>query len=703
MGEAGREARGPSRPAALAAVVAAVVWAPSLANDFVWDDRFLVAENDILRRPDALRAIFTQGLWAQESLADLSLRQYYRPVVLLAWWIVQQVSRSPVAFHALNVALHAVATGLAVVVIRRVAGVRPLAALVGGLLFAVHGSRTGSVAWITGLLDVLPAIPALAALALAASPVDSRERARSASIAALCALALLGKETSAVIPALVIAVAPAGMKLRAMLLRAAPSALVVGLAGVARVVWMPLGGERWPIAFSSRAGLALESLGRFARLTAWPTSTVQDTVLRSDVNGNPALSGTHVALGAAALAAVLALAAWAWKRGETALRAAPLLWFIPLGLALNFVWPGPIHPQVALARYLYLPLVGVAVLLAWGVDRVLDRAREVPRWAALAIVALAFAWLPARLGEQEHFRDEGTFFRHELDVHRDDPQMAQALSARLVHERRTRAAYEMSLRAVELWRAVEPKTRVTPAIAAVTALDLGLDSALPPDAVEARRSLAQSFDDLWNPNRARAVFILGSAHIPLAREDLPPRNAAHARAVHATILSDLGDDRAAMATLARGLAECPGACEPLVDRALKVFVRTGDVTQARGVARESARRGAPTATLRAWDFMIDALARDLTSTDPMRVGRALLATGAPGRALAALPPEGRSPEADAVRVEALLSLQRVDEAEQVIARSIAPTDRARAEALAALTRERRRADTPWSERDFTAP
>lgn len=703
MDEAGREAREFSRPGALAAAVAAVFWAPSLANGFVWDDHFLVAENDVLRRPDALRAIFTQGLWAQESLADLSLRQYYRPVVLLAWWAVQQVSRSPVAFHALNVALHAVATALAVVVIRRVAGVRPLAALVGGLIFAVHGSRTGSVAWITGLLDVLPAIPALGALALAASPVDSRERARSAAIAALCALALLGKETSAVIPALVVAVAPAGMKLRAALVRAAPSALVVGLAGLARVVWMPLGGERWPIALSSRVGLALESLGRFARLSAWPTSTVQDTVLRSDVNGNPALSGAHIALGAVTLAAVVALAGWAWKRGETALRAAPLLWIIPLGLALNFVWPGPIHPQVALARYLYLPLLGVSLALAWCVDRALDRVREVPRWAALAVVALTFAWLPSRLSEQEHFRDEGTFFRHELAVHPDDPQMAQALSARLVHEGRTRAAHEMSLRAVESWRAVEPKTRVTPAIATVTALDLGLDSALPPDAVEARRGLAQSFDDLWNPARARTVFTLGSARIPLAREDLPPRDAAHARAVHATLLSDLGDDRAAMAVLSAGLAECPGACEALVDRALKVFVRNGNVDQARGIAREAARRGASPALVRGWDFMIDALARDLTSADPARVGRALFATGAAGRALASLPPEGRSPEADAIRVEALLSLHRADEAEQVIARSIAPTDRARAEALGALARERRRADTPWSERDLSAP
>lgn len=703
MDEAGREARGLSRPGALAAIVAAVFWAPSLAGDFVWDDRFLVAENDVLRRPDALRAIFTQGLWAQESLADLSLRQYYRPVVLLAWWAVQQVSRSPAAFHALNVALHAVATVLAVVVIRRVAGVRPLAALVGGLIFAVHGSRTGSVAWITGLLDVLPAIPALAALALAASPVDSRERVRSAWIAALCALALLGKETSAVIPALVVAVAPAGMKLRAALVRAAPSALVVGLAGLARVVWMPLGGERWPIALSSRVGLALESLGRFARLTAWPTSTVQDTVLRSDASGNPALSGAHLALGAVTLAAVAALAGWAWKRGETALRAAPLLWIIPLGLALNFVWPGPIHPQVALARYLYLPLLGVSLALAWCVDRALDRVREVPRWAALAVVALTFAWLPSRLSEQEHLRDEGAFFRHELAVHPDDPQMAQALSARLVQEGRTRAAYEMSLRAVESWRAVEPKSRVAPAIATVTALDLGLDSALPPDAGEARRGLAQSFDHLWNPARARTVFTLGSARIPLAREDLPPRDAAHARAVHATILSDLGDDRAAMAVLSAGLAECPGACEALVDRALKVFVRGGNIDPARGIAREAARRGASPALVRGWDFMIDALARDFTSADPVRVGRALFATGAAGRALAALPPEGRSPEADAIRVEALVSLHRADEAEQVIARLIATVDHTRAEALGALARERRRADAPWSERDLSAP
>ncbi|MFO0602169.1 MAG: hypothetical protein U0324_03290 [Polyangiales bacterium] len=679
-------------PAAAAAAVAALTWAPSLAGGFVWDDRFLVADNEALRRPDFLRAIFTQQLWSQGAFDDRELYRYYRPLVSLAWWAVLRASSSPAAFHALNVALHALCAGLAVRLVQRLAAPPPAAAFAAGALFAVHGSRLGTVAWITGLLDLVPALVALLALAPATEAPDAREGRRPWILAAFTAAALAAKETSAVLPGLFLAVTPHAVGPRRAALRVAPAAAAVLAYGAARAALLPLGGERWPLALHLRLGVALDTLGRYARLTAWPTSTLVADVLRSDAAGAPSLSAANVALGTAALVACAALAAVGWRRRDLALRAAPLLWLLPIAPSLNFVWPGPIHPQAALARYLYLSLLGPALLLARALAAPLARSPARARPLALAVVAAAAAWLPARLDEQSRFRDEGAFFRHEHAARPDEPLMAQAVCSVLRQEGRVRASYGMALRALAAWRAVEPRRRLEPALVTVAALEMALATVVPPDDLAQRRALADALQPLWT--RGRAGFAVDGHRFELDLRELGERGARTALRVHASILSDLGDDRAALALLGRGLATCARGCEELLVPAVQAHVRLGEPGRARALILTASGRRAPRDVAASWLAAVGSLEADLASGDGARAARALLAVSAPARALAALPPEGASVEADALRVEALLALRRDDEAARVIEARVAPRAPERAEALRGLAERRRRAAEP---------
>jgi tetratricopeptide (TPR) repeat protein len=113
----------------------AAYW-PALHNGFIWDDGFYIIQNEKFIQPDALQLI-----WLGKA------RLPYYPLTwsmfLLEW---RCFGASPLPYHIVNVALHALGSFLIYLVLRRL-GLR-LAPLV-GLLFAVHPVNVTTVTWIS--------------------------------------------------------------------------------------------------------------------------------------------------------------------------------------------------------------------------------------------------------------------------------------------------------------------------------------------------------------------------------------------------------------------------------------------------------------------------------------------------------------------------------------------------------------------------
>lgn len=193
----------PGRACILVALLSIVVFANSLANDFVWDDKELIVANPAVRSLAGIGQFFSGHFWSQSE--QPSAQGYYRPIVLLSYAVDHSVwGLNPFGFHLSNIAWHAVATMLVCVLIRKITS-SSLAALLGGALFAVHPIHVESVTFISGRTDVIAAAFILCAMIFF---LEARNRGATSFrffISLLFfVLALLSKEVAVVLPAMLL-------------------------------------------------------------------------------------------------------------------------------------------------------------------------------------------------------------------------------------------------------------------------------------------------------------------------------------------------------------------------------------------------------------------------------------------------------------------------------------------------------------------
>ncbi|MBM3855149.1 MAG: hypothetical protein FJ399_18680, partial [Verrucomicrobia bacterium] len=143
----------------LVLATAALAFVPALGVGFLGDDFVYVARFRELPWADApglfLRD-WSGGVWGQ-PLKEL------RPFAALSLMIDGRLWGGHVAgYRIVNLALHLAATALVVRLAWRFAAGRAQAALVAGLVFAVHPAHVEAVTWITGRPDLLGTVAALA-------------------------------------------------------------------------------------------------------------------------------------------------------------------------------------------------------------------------------------------------------------------------------------------------------------------------------------------------------------------------------------------------------------------------------------------------------------------------------------------------------------------------------------------------------------
>ena len=271
------------------AAVAIAAYANSVPGDFVFDDTVLIERSQSLHAFD-LDRIFLQNYWGSER-ADRN----YRPLTLLTYAANLQLGPSAWHFHAVNVALNAIAAFLAWLLLDEVlrkgaggSGPEPAgAAATGGIpegaistgaiaaeatatstiaalgatLYAVLPIRTEAVSNIVGRAEILAGIAILGALlaALKAVPTDRRARFEACrgspsgrgmasqdrdaqerwSLALIAAgttfLGLLSKENAVVVPILIV-ISAAILRRRIPWKAVAGSAVAVILYIAARTV-----------------------------------------------------------------------------------------------------------------------------------------------------------------------------------------------------------------------------------------------------------------------------------------------------------------------------------------------------------------------------------------------------------------------------------------------------------------------------------
>jgi len=219
---------GPSTPAepkggrgwlapAFLALLSIALFAPTMSYPFVYDDSFLILNNDSMlpARTDIGAAfnLFTQEYWEgvnPEASEALKLRgqALYRPLTLFMWACLSRVTdfETTWPFHLLSILANAWVVVMIYLLVCRFWG-RPRVAFVAALLFALHPLHSEAVAYVAGLSDVVSAgAVLLGLLCFERATRDPGRLAKGATIALLATLfvGLLAKEAAAVLIAAVV-------------------------------------------------------------------------------------------------------------------------------------------------------------------------------------------------------------------------------------------------------------------------------------------------------------------------------------------------------------------------------------------------------------------------------------------------------------------------------------------------------------------
>ena len=114
-----------------------IAYAQVFRADFIWDDESHLTQNPCVVGPLGLEEIWT------------TTQAVYYPLVLTTFWALHKfVGLNPLAYHALNVLLHAVSAILLWRVLRLL---QVRGAWLGAALWALHPVMVQSVAWVTEL------------------------------------------------------------------------------------------------------------------------------------------------------------------------------------------------------------------------------------------------------------------------------------------------------------------------------------------------------------------------------------------------------------------------------------------------------------------------------------------------------------------------------------------------------------------------
>jgi hypothetical protein len=171
-----------------------VVAAPSIRNDFVADDQWVVAHRQALEQPASFGAVLKEPYWPASFGGVM-----WRPAVMTSWALDYQVSTSPHWFHAVNVVWAALAAALFALLACELMG--PMVGLMAGLLFAVHPVHVEAVANVVGRAELMAAAGYALAL-ICALRAESRPR-YLIGVALGSALAIGSKEIAVTLPAAV--------------------------------------------------------------------------------------------------------------------------------------------------------------------------------------------------------------------------------------------------------------------------------------------------------------------------------------------------------------------------------------------------------------------------------------------------------------------------------------------------------------------
>jgi tetratricopeptide (TPR) repeat protein len=421
-----------------ALLVSAVIGFAFCAYSNSFDAPFLLDNDPIILKDTRLRAVTSDHVQRilNGEYWPLGMSGLYRPLTTFSYMFNYSVlgnGANPSGYHWLNFTLHAVNIGLVYLLGLLILEQLP-AALLLAAIWGIHPVLTESVTNIVGRADLLGAFGVLAALLAHRQALDvsgGRKVAWLAAIALAVTAGIFSKESTVVVVA-VIAIYDLSFGRAASWKARLPSyfAAVIPclvflyvraqvLGGVAATAFPfgdnPLmGADFWTARMT-----AVKVIGRYLALLAWPAGLSFDY----SYNENPLFGwgltsweDVKTILSLLVCLAGVAGTIVCWRRRKPVFFAIAFF-FATLSPTSNLVVRiGSIMAE----RFLYLPSVGFAVLVVYGVNllsqRLAERGREYRNAVPVAMGVMLLAFAARTYGRNADWVDQGRFWRSAVEA-----------------------------------------------------------------------------------------------------------------------------------------------------------------------------------------------------------------------------------------------------------------------------------------------
>jgi len=405
----GRYLRRPIWLLSLMGLTTFVLYSGALFFEFVWDDESQIVNNPLIRSWSNLPRAFGSDLWYHVARHQV----YYRPL-FVAWSMLNYTlfGLRPWGWHLGAILVH-VAAVAAVFWLARKLGVEYWTAALGALIFALHPIHIEPVAWISAASDTMVTMFVVLAFGAFLDGRSVEQTGRSAwklASFALLGCALLTKEMAVTFPVLVgiyawLNPAQGRTSQKWRVLDAVVEAVPYALLTAAYVVLRKHALVHATGQFDPSHGIA-DVVRTLPLVMVFYLRKLLLPIGLTGLYYTPYVTGHIVGLVAAPAIAlgVVVVGLWYWNRreGNSAVAFAGLWLLIGLAPALYLRNFG--NGDFVRDRYMCLPSVGFAILLALGCRRL----PSVKRWSArtvqlCAVAVICAAYVALSLAQQVYW------------------------------------------------------------------------------------------------------------------------------------------------------------------------------------------------------------------------------------------------------------------------------------------------------------
>jgi protein O-mannosyl-transferase len=409
----------------------------TLGYEFVYDDRGQIVDNPFIKSWQYLPRYFTDHVWGHVD--PTMLGNYYRPVFLV-WLFINHAlfGMNSSWWHLTTILAHVGATYMVFRLAQRLLKNMP-AATITALVFGLHPTHIESVAWISGITDPLLALFFIPSFLFYLNWRDARagtvETAGKAAFyrqpafqlaasLSFFVLAMLSKETALIMPALIFGmewICGDGPLIHRALPAARPAmffaALAVPYLVVRSVVLKGFGHQLSTVSALATVQTWPSVLWFYVTHLVWPVSLS----CFYDLEFVAQAGLTNFVL---PLAGLLVIAAGSWllsrrlERETRRMIAISCLWLaLPILPVLNLsVFAGG---ELVHDRYLYLPTIGLALLVGLGLSRLNAGRAQLfgqPALRFVLVLSLALGLGLVTANQHQYWASELLLFQHGLTV-----------------------------------------------------------------------------------------------------------------------------------------------------------------------------------------------------------------------------------------------------------------------------------------------